>query len=399
MMTTAIICAAILVAYCAAFLVGHVFRRLLASDSNTPAYRANAIDGLRGILALSVMVHHFALSNIVLNGGQWIAVPEHYLNNLGRTPVTLFFMITGFLFYPTIEAGVTATDWYGFYTKRFFRIVPLMWLALFFVIAAAFTFSPARTVSFGSVIAIARWATFTGMPDLFGFPDTKLLIAGVAWSLTWEWIYYVSILPAAALASKIRVKPLVLIYAAFGLGVLGMEEVYPNLLPHIAASLVLFSTLFSLGMSARILLSFPPVQRLAANAYLGVATAVLLLVVTCTVSNPFSVFQCMCSAVLFMLVAANNRAFRFLSRPDAIALGEASYSIYLLHGLILYLYFHTLAGAFSGSPWIWASLPIVAGVVTAVSMTVHKFFEAPFMQLGKRLATKQPDIVVDASQA
>src|SRR6185312_11878406 len=192
---------------CAAFLVGHVVRRVLASDGDTPPYRANAIDGLRGILALSVMVHHFALSNIVLNGGQWIAPPEHYLNNLGRTPVTLFFMITGFLFYPTIESGVDATNWYAFYTKRFFRIVPLMWLALFFVMAAAFTFSPARTVSVASAIGVARWATFTGMPNLFGFPDTKLLIAGVAWSLTWEWIYYISIFPAAALASKIRIKP------------------------------------------------------------------------------------------------------------------------------------------------------------------------------------------------
>jgi peptidoglycan/LPS O-acetylase OafA/YrhL len=345
------------------------------------------------------MVHHFAISNMVLNGGRWDAPPEHYLNNLGRTPVTLFFIITGFLFYPTIESGLRATNWFAFYTKRFLRIAPLMWLALTFVIGTAFIFSPARTVSMESVIDVARWATFTGMPDLFGFPATKLLIAGAAWSLTWEWGYYLSVFPAAVVASKIPIKPFVLVYAVSGLAVLGVEEIYPNLLPHIAASIILFSTLFALGMSVRIFRSVLCVRRLAARTWPAVATALLLLVIIFTVANPFSVLQCLCSAVLFVFVAADNKAFRLLSSRDVVALGEASYSLYLLHGLLLYLYFHTLAGIFSGSQWIWASLPIVTAVITAVALTAHKVFEVPFMELGKRLSAKRAQTAPDATRA
>ncbi|WP_155519215.1 acyltransferase family protein, partial [Lactobacillus delbrueckii] len=60
--------------------------------------RSSPIDALRGLLATSVVCHHFVVTYHWKVSGVWERPQSAILNNMGVVPVSLFFMITGFLF-------------------------------------------------------------------------------------------------------------------------------------------------------------------------------------------------------------------------------------------------------------------------------------------------------------
>ena len=60
------------------------------------ARRIGCVDGLRGYLALSVMIHHFAIwIQVTRLDGQWQPLTRNILNSMGSGAVALFFMTTG----------------------------------------------------------------------------------------------------------------------------------------------------------------------------------------------------------------------------------------------------------------------------------------------------------------
>jgi peptidoglycan/LPS O-acetylase OafA/YrhL len=65
----------------------------------------------------------------------------------------------------------------------------------------------------------------------------------------------------------------------------------------------------------------------------------------------------------------------------SVILGEVSYGIYLLHGILLYVVVH-LAGSSVG----YYGIPPLALLVIAVAMFMHRFVEAPAIAFGKRIS-------------
>lgn len=61
--------------------------------------RSSPIDALRGLLATAVVCHHFVVTYYWKLNGSWVRPESDILNNMGVVPVSLFFMITGFLFF------------------------------------------------------------------------------------------------------------------------------------------------------------------------------------------------------------------------------------------------------------------------------------------------------------
>lgn len=64
--------------------------------------RLRSLDGLRGFLALAVVFSHGAVYQRYLVDGVWQAPPSPFYAFLGPFGVSLFFMITGFLFWSQI---------------------------------------------------------------------------------------------------------------------------------------------------------------------------------------------------------------------------------------------------------------------------------------------------------
>src|SRR5688500_16089594 len=85
-----------------AFINLPVFRRLDAAPGT--AVRYGTLDGLRGFLALSVFTFHLVLTRDFLVTGEWEPPRSRFYSFLGPLGVSLFFMITGFLFWSKLLA-------------------------------------------------------------------------------------------------------------------------------------------------------------------------------------------------------------------------------------------------------------------------------------------------------
>jgi cytochrome c oxidase assembly factor CtaG len=122
-----------------AFLLLYLARKWI--KINLIAGHSPTIDGLRGFLAFGVFVHHAAIWYAFLKTGQWVVPESRLFTHLGQSTVTLFFMITGFLFYGKMLESRhqrAPVDWLRLYVSRCLRILPLyllVMLAGIFVIA------------------------------------------------------------------------------------------------------------------------------------------------------------------------------------------------------------------------------------------------------------------------
>lgn len=83
------------------------------------------LDGLRGVAALMVLIHHVWYTSYPVPGTRLIAFASS-LSELGRTGVDLFFVLSGFLITSLlIKARRSARYYQDFYWKRVLRVLPL----------------------------------------------------------------------------------------------------------------------------------------------------------------------------------------------------------------------------------------------------------------------------------
>ena len=91
-------------------------------------------------------------------------------------------------------------------------------------------------------------------------------------------------------------------------------------------------------------------------------------------------------SVLFYSVARGNSLFGMLTSRASILLGEISYSIYLLHGVVLYVLFTKTTvvdvSRFSLSEFFYF-MPLVSVLVVIISMVTYLTIEKPCMEFGK----------------
>ena len=92
--------------------------------------RLGYLDGLRGVAALWVVLHHITM----------LAAGPAQLRYNGRVAVELFMILSGLLMYyhfGRVPAGGAGEHWKAFFIRRWFRIAPLYYatLALVYVIA------------------------------------------------------------------------------------------------------------------------------------------------------------------------------------------------------------------------------------------------------------------------
>ncbi|HEX2940086.1 MAG TPA: acyltransferase [Rhodopila sp.] len=353
--------------------------------------RLGTVDGLRGYLALSVMLHHFIIwFQIVYLGGSWAAPTVHLFNSLGSGGVGLFFMATGFVFYPRILQGFAAVDWRALYIGRVFRIVPAM-VASMAIIAPIVLMRVRFQVSghwYQQIPHFGLWLTGWSEPPLFGYADTGRLNAYVFWSLWYEWVFYILLLPALALlADLIRGRapswllPLALAAASAGAELLPFRLLISQFMPSFAA-----------GMLAFELRSRPAVAAVLQSRRMTPWVFAALIVAAVVTAVPYRMPQLLVYGVFFACVACGNRLGGVLSSKAALVLGECSFSIYILHGIVLdVLFMHIIPrlGPASSTAAL-ATLPIVAPCVVLFAALISLAIEKPFIRYGKMLARRLP---------
>src|SRR5689334_15646159 len=79
------------------------------------AQRFVALDGLRGFAAISVFAFHVVVANGFMTTGQWAPPASGFYALLGPASVSLFFMITGFLFWTRLLSAAGSGGWRALY--------------------------------------------------------------------------------------------------------------------------------------------------------------------------------------------------------------------------------------------------------------------------------------------
>jgi len=345
--------------------------------------RFATIDGLRGYLAFFVFLHHSCIWYFYLRTSEFGAPPTNFMANIGRASVSLFFMITGFLFSRKLindkEKGI---DWIKLYVSRILRLTPLYLFAmllLFGTVAVVSDFTLTQSPVTVAVNAL-RWIGFSsfGEPDLNGIEGTNLILSGVPWSLAYEWAFYLC-LPLLAVA--LGAIPLLPVLAIGFIGALDFFQIH--------AELRFFSPFFS-GIIAALLCRYTGFRnisqkRVASLIAIAAIAMALTLFQTAYSRIPFALLS-----LSFALIAGGATMFGALTNRLSRMLGEFAYSIYLLHGFVLFALFNFVIGKQHAKLLTpmehWLTIFLTTPILIIFSYTTFRFIEKPAMQYTERVS-------------
>lgn len=342
-------------------------------QARTPGKRILALDALRGFAAWVVVLHHFRLA-YTPDPPRWFALPLF----AGFPSVILFFVLSGYVLGLPIWRGSHPS--YGKYIiRRFFRIyVP-------------YAVSIAIAVAVGSRLLFAQlplspwfysiWHTsFT--PEIvakqFFTISTNSVISTAVWSLRYEMEISIIFPLICWLIPRIGLwgAPIVWIITFEAGQLLLRIHGHPYLAE--AAHTVQYIAEFAFGA----LLSWKRDQILSlyGRTPLAVKTVLLVLTIVGYYSGLKPIFLPL-SACAVIIFAQHSCIRRLLQQPFAEYLGRISYSLYLVHGTVL----------FSTLIMLYGRLPFTAVFVIYIVLSftaAHLFcvlIEEPSLRLGKRL--------------
>jgi peptidoglycan/LPS O-acetylase OafA/YrhL len=375
--------AALVVATVVADLIGR-FRFPLPPEER----RLGCVDGLRGYLALAVLTHHVLVWILTTRMGvAWGPLAIPFFNQLGVGAVGLFFMTTGLVFYPRVLAGLRRTPWLTVYISRLFRIVPLVTVGVGIITVIIMARTGAKP-DLHYIGAAVHWISSRGEPPILGYPDSGRINAYVLWSLWYEWLFYLFLLPICAgamdLVRALRLPSWVVPVALFVIGV-GID--IAGVLLQFDPDGFVFLPVFAIGMLAFELQLRPKVRAALSKPYVAVIAAAGLLLGMATTAEPYF-FSLPLFGFFFICVACGNGFGGILRSRGSYVLGECSFGIYVLHGIVLDVLFVD-AGAILkplGLTALPLLAPVAAVVVALVTAATFLLVERPAIQTGKRFS-------------
>jgi peptidoglycan/LPS O-acetylase OafA/YrhL len=335
------------------------FQARLAEQS---AHRYAPLDGLRGFLALGVLFVMTTRGWYV--HGRWDASFAPFYVVTGQAGVSVFFMITGFLFWSRALQG--PIDARALYLSRLRRLTPmyLVSVALALAVIAALSGLVLRTDLLQLARELRPWLSF-GFLDagpVNGVQEAHYVNA-VYWTLAFEWSFYLA-LPLLALFARGRAFVLLAALVLF----FGLRT--PITLNFLAGALVA-AAVENRWLTGR--LASPWLAPVPLAALSGVFA-------TDTAYSPSSVALL---AVFFAFVADGNTLAGLLRTQAARLLGLVSYSFYLLHGIVIFAAYRILDAALPvaslGAVQHWAVAAVAALFAVALSALTYRYVEHPFL--------------------
>jgi len=328
-----------------------------------------SIQYLRGVAAFGVLLFH-------------AADRAGYVFGVGAAGVDVFFVISGFIMWVvTCRKTPGPAD---FLVRRIQRIVPLYWGLTLLTAGAAIaipTAFPAMRPTAGHILQSLLFIPHRGESGAIA----PLIVPG--WTLNYEMFFY--LLFAAALLAPARLRPWLLTAALGGLALIRplgdaqnpLWATYTNpLLLEFGAGVWLGKAWSEGRLPGR------PVawtaMALGAAGFIAVSLARLDI-------EPARLLYWGVPAFLLVSGAVSlERAGPLPHWWPLRTLGDASYSVYLVHGLAISAAFRLLRGVVSG-PIPAFAVSVVAGV--AAGLVVYQFAEKPLMKLFRTgMAAKRP---------
>lgn len=335
-----------------------------------------SLDVLRGMAAFGIMIYHYATWTF----GHFQA--SNPLGRFGVYGVSIFYILSGLtltLIYPYSSLnGLNLLS--KFYVKRFFRLFPLLWIIMLInIIVYQNRFNTSDIVLvFSGFFSILKWDATTPL----GF-----------WSIGNELFFYM-IFPSIVYfinLNKIRACIVIFIlfltihlffsYKMYSFRInYTIDWIYKNplnqvfyfilgiLIAHVSQYINLSSKLLiAILLIALILFCFYPIRGTQFNLFIG---------------NPRLIMTFISCVIVFSFYKLEfNKYPKFIKYIFKI-LGEVSYSLYLIHGLV-WSFFVFLSIKIS----CVIPLSIIFSLVT--SFLLHYYFEIPIKNWGYKLLKKK----------
>lgn len=303
--------------------------------------------------------------------------PSNLYTHFGQSSVAFFFMITGFLFFCKLLNGRTKSiDWGKLFISRVLRLVPLYLFVMFllFLVIAYLSNGILNEPIPKLVKEMVQWLGFTilGTPDLNGIERTSTIIAGVTWPLPYEWFFYF-LLPLFAL--MVRVTPPIPYFALSIISIVGLTIWHPKILHLIS---------FLGGITAAFLAQWDLFRHFAVKRVSSFISLGCITIVVIAFPSAYGIVQLFLLSVAFTLIACGNSIFGVLLNPVSRSLGEIAYSIYLLHGIILFIAFNFVFGVTESrvlSPIThWLLIVGITPIMVFICFITFRFIERPAMK-------------------
>jgi len=376
--------------------------------------RIPALDGLRGIAVLLVILYHSSYASAL--SASPVDAAYARLSGAGWMGVDLFFVLSGFLITGILDDSRGRDGYFSsFYARRFLRIFPLYYAFVLLVLPLS-----ARLLAGNLAPDVAELRAKSGW--YLGYAVNFLVVLHDGWKATvphtshlWSlaveeqfyliWPPLVFLLPRRALIRASAALVGVALAARTVLLAAGIGPVVAYVLPFTRMDALLMGALVALGM--RELGSVAPLARHAPRVLIG---AGLVAAASLATGSPrlgwtapwvqtigFTAIAAFFAAALVTAVAADgsSRWGRILRAPWLRTFGKYSYALYIFHPLVLaVLYAHGWGAERFAVPGagvqIGAQL-LYAAFSTAVSLAVAwlswNLLEKHFLKLKHRFST------------
>jgi peptidoglycan/LPS O-acetylase OafA/YrhL len=341
--------------------------------------RLPGIHGLRAIAAVGVVFFHVAyiVPSTVLPPVFSTIIPTLVLS------VPLFFVISAFSLAYAHAHSIDQKGWIGPYLiKRFFRIAPLFYAMIFAYWACSYWLFDLRTA-------------LIDMTFLYNFfPGEHASIVGAGWSIGVEMPFYLAF---PIILQRVRSLSASLILVILTTVISTFSRFWLSDLPNGYAHMALVSniSMFATGLIAYYCFASWTERRSRLLPFVGIASVAWLVALFSFRGNFAGMFDAPTWALGFGLLCVWQaaRPSRLLSSASMQWLGERSFSIYLLHPIVIFALvrnglYTPIFDATRPIIGAWSYLPCVGltlAIVLPASAVTYRIIERPGQKLGSML--------------
>jgi peptidoglycan/LPS O-acetylase OafA/YrhL len=367
----------------------------MATDCNETTGRLETLDAIRGLAALVVVINHaYYIVPEAWQATLWFLnmTPLRILA-LGKPAVVVFFVLSGFVLALSLIRG-RAPTYPDFVIRRIFRIYVPFAVSILLAAALVALIDPRPIPGLNPFFNNQVWSDeltsgyVAAHLAMLNSPQ-DITLNNPMWSLVIEMrlsLIFPFLLAAALMHRHAAILLAAILSAAAVVIFLQAKwQGFPYTNGTLSEGFLLtlyFAHSFAFGILLAIYRSewFGAVRRLRAFA-----RAALWLVAIATLSQNVDVFNSVGAVLIISLTQTSARAHEILARPLLAWLGRVSFSLYLVHLIVIAAFVHLLYGRLP----LLAILALAIGAAFLAAQLFHIAIERPSQRLGRWL-TRPP---------
>ena len=311
--------------------------------------RFSELDALRGIAAMAVVFYHYTDRYRDLFGLK----PSYFKIEYGYLGVHLFFIISGFVIFYTIENSKNA---YDFISRRFTRIFPIYWVCVTFTFIITWLGDlPGRTSNV--------WEYLVNLTMLQTGFNIKS-VDGVYWSLFCELMFYLLMAVSFKIVNSKRLVYFVVIWALLFV----VNRIHDIKYVIVQVLNLDWAVYFISGIY------FYKIIKGNSNLLTKLIPAFCLVLIIIFHEKPSELWFISSFFVIFYLFVFNK--LKFIAIKPLLFLGNISYALYLVHQNMGYIVLRWLNDSFGLIPGM-VVIPVTVSITVAWFLT--KYIEKPLI--------------------